>query len=174
MPRSPRFASVERVSDRRVRHGRSLPRLAAVATLLLAACAGDGPPVGSDAGGLFSHIQSQIFDRRCTAAACHAAANRAGGLSLARGESYDEIVGVLPENDAARSRGLLRIAPEDPEGSFLLQKLLARLEPGEGSPMPLGAAPLAPEEVALIADWIAAGAPPDSETAAAAAEEDPP
>lgn len=135
------------------------------------ACAGAGSPVtdGGEPGapaGTFSEVQQQIFDRSCTAAACHNSSTRSGNLSLASGESYDNLVGVDPDNGAARAAGLLRVAPGDVDRSFILRKLTGNLEPTEGSAMPLGAAMLDDESIQMITAWIAAGAPRDPETGA--------
>ncbi len=148
-----------------------LMRLVARRTLLLVAgglaagCAGDGaPPSG---GGTYATIQTEIFDAGCTQQACHSAAGRAGDLSLSAGESYDELVDVESANPTAAAAGLLRVEPFHAEQSFLMRKLTGDLAPGEGSVMPIGALPLSPEQLALIADWIDAGAEPDPEATAA-------
>jgi hypothetical protein len=106
----------------------------------------------------FATLQSEIFDQRCTSATCHAAGNRAGNLSLMAAQSYDELVNVEAANPAAAAAGLQRVAPEDPEGSFLMRKLTGDLGPGEGSSMPLGGSPLGEEDLALIRTWIQDGA----------------
>jgi hypothetical protein len=143
----------------------------ALAAVLLGGCAGEGVP--TDGGGppvpaaSFAEIQRDIFDRSCTSAACHNSSTRAGGLSLATGESYDALVEVEPDNPVARTAGLLRVAPSEAQRSFILRKLRGDLEPGEGEPMPLGLTPLPDESIAMIAGWIEDGAPRDAEDEAA-------
>ncbi len=132
---------------------------------LAVGCAGDGPPPAG--GGTYATIQTEIFDAGCTQQACHSAAGRAGDLSLTAGESYDELVDVEAANPTAAAAGLLRVDPFLAQDSFLMRKLTGDLSPGEGSAMPIGAMPLSPEQLALIADWIEAGAEPDPEPAAA-------
>jgi hypothetical protein len=78
-------------------------------------------------------------------------------LVLERGQSYAALVNAPASNASAHQAGLLRVAPRDPEHSFLLIKLTAP-GPGEGSQMPLGRTPLPADQIQLIRDWIAAGA----------------
>ena len=54
-------------------------------------------------------------------------------------------------------RELLRVKPGDPDGSYLIRKLEGGRIVGER--MPLGSAPLPPETLAVIREWIARGAP---------------
>lgn len=141
--------------------------VATIAAALAAGCAGEGVP--TDGGGpqvpaaSFGQVQREVFDRSCTSAACHNSSTRAGGLSLATGESYDALVGIEPDNAVARTGGHLRVAPSESERSFLLRKLRADLQPGEGDPMPLGAAQLSEETIAMIEAWIEDGALRDPE-----------
>jgi len=82
-----------------------------------------------------------------------------GGLNLAPGASYGGLVGVLSANPSAGAAGVLRVAPGNPDASFLLQKLSGNITPAEGVKMPLVGRPLSPAELDLIRRWIAAGAP---------------
>lgn len=127
----------------------------------LVGCAGDGPPPQSDQTWI-GQIQREVFDPSCATAACHSASTRAAGLSLAPGESYDQLVDVEPQNPAARAAGLLLVRPGSVEQSFLVHKLTGDLAAGEGSLMPLLAPPLAADLIADIEAWIAAGASPDA------------
>jgi hypothetical protein len=144
---------------------------ASACALLLAACAlggcaGDGgvPITASSGGGevaSFATIQQEIFAADCTSSTCHSATTRAGGMSLEAGDAYASLVNVAPQNPAALAAGLLRVTPDDPARSFLLDKLTGRLDAGEGSPMPLGGIPLGADQIELIRSWIAGGAMPD-------------
>lgn len=109
----------------------------------------------------YADVQRQVFDATCVSASCHDDGTRAGGLSLASGSSYDEIVGVAPTTASAAADGLLRVAPGDPARSFVLNKLTGELAPGDGARMPLAASPLATDTITLFRDWIAAGASQD-------------
>ncbi|GIW40037.1 MAG: hypothetical protein KatS3mg076_0614 [Candidatus Binatia bacterium] len=137
--------------------GAFLRRIGCAAALCLFGCAGDGP-VAFTTGGDFGRIQREIFDRRCTSGPCHSPQTRAGGLDLSGPAAFDELVGVEPDNPAARAAGDLRVAPFEPERSFLVRKL-GGPRAGEGSRMPLGEAPLSEDEIALIVGWILDGAP---------------
>jgi len=149
---------------RRTYSRRVSPTLLALACGLLIGCAGEGgdpsptPTPGGDAVS-FATLQSTIFDQRCNSATCHAAGTRAGNLSLDADQSYDELVNVAAANAAAAADGLVRVAPEDPDASFLLRKLTGDLAAGEGSRMPLGSGALGDSEIALVAQWITEGAP---------------
>ncbi len=56
---------------------------------------------------------------------------------------------------AIENRGRLRVAPGDPDRSFLVDKLRGR---NVGTQMPLGADPLSEEDIQLFEDWIRDGA----------------
>ena len=105
-------------------------------------------------------IQTTIFNPSCATEFCHDAATASGNLVLTEGQSYANLVGVTPDNRVARDRGLLRVVPDDPTTSFLMVKVI-KPGTGEGSRMPLGAAPLTAEQIALLTGWIEAGAPPE-------------
>jgi hypothetical protein len=66
---------------------------------------------------------------------------------------------VPPANFAARTAGKLRVDPGNPANSFILEKLRGTLAPGEGEPMPLELKRLPARAIALVEEWIAAGAP---------------
>ena len=115
-------------------------------------CRRPPPPVTLDT------IQRRIFTPGCASFSCHGVA-RAGDLSLADGESRASLVGVPPWNPVARDAGLLRVAPGDPDRSFLLRKLAGPLRTGEGEHMPRVGASLGATQIGLIRGWIIAGAP---------------
>ncbi len=120
-------------------------------------CAGAGPPP-SGAGSSFDAIQQTIFNVSCVSGPCHSSTAQAGGLVLEEGQSYARLAGVLPSNAAARAAGLERVAPGNPERSFLLRKLTGPAAV-EGSRMPQAAAPLSAADVERIRAWIVEGAP---------------
>ena len=117
------------------------------------------PPRGATA--TFATLQRKIFTPGCSTLSCHGAAN-AGGMTLAAGAAYANLVGVPPSNGAALAAGLLRVAPGDPDRSFLLRKLEGTLTPDEGLSMPRVGSPLPPRFIDLVRRWIAAGAPADA------------
>ena|SRR5882672_1676682 len=109
----------------------------------------------------FATIQRKVFTPSCATASCHGAGS-AGGLGLAGSAAYANLVGIPPTNPVARDAGLLRVAPGDPERSFLLRKLQSTLVSGEGEPMPRVGSMLPPSSIDLVRRWIAAGAPADA------------
>lgn len=117
------------------------------------------PPPGATA--TFATLQRRIFTPSCAMLSCHGAGN-AGGLTLAAGAARANLVGVPPSNGAALAAGLLRVAPGDPDRSFLLRKLAGTLGPDEGQSMPRVGAQLPPALIDLVRRWIAAGAPADA------------
>jgi hypothetical protein len=100
----------------------------------------------------FATIQRKILTPSCSTFSCHGAA-RAGGLALGD-DAFANLVGVAPSNATARAAGLLRVAPGDPDGSFILKKLTGDLTPGEGDPMPQIGSRLPPASIDLVRRWI--------------------
>lgn len=109
----------------------------------------------------FATLQRKIFTPRCATLSCHGAA-RAGRLGLGAGSAYADLVGVSPDNAGALAAGLLRVAPGDPERSFLLRKVEGTLAAGEGDRMPQVGVRLGTASIELIRRWIVAGAPADA------------
>ena len=112
----------------------------------------------------FSSIQHEIFDttdaagrQACTN--CHTNAGGrapAGGMNLASGVSYANLVGVTSPR-----RGLLRVAPGDPENSYIIHKLEGRAGI-VGVRMPFGNGPFLTEgQILVIKRWIELGAQND-------------
>lgn len=147
----------------------SLLRLAPVAMALcalgLTACSGNGKGLDtagrplSEGGGAsgpltadFASIQSHVFTPICTA--CHAGGAAPQGLRLDAANSYALLVGV-PSNEVP---SVLRVAPGDPDHSYLIQKLEGHA--AVGAQMPFGGPPLAAETIAVIRQWITDGAAP--------------
>jgi hypothetical protein len=116
-------------------------------------------PSPTATSGAFQEIQTTIFNTTCTGAFCHDVQGMSGGLVLVEGQSYANLVGVEPQNAAALQAGLLRVDPGNPDNSFLVVKVEGP-PIAMGSRMPLGETPLTADQIQLIRDWIAAGAPP--------------
>lgn len=152
---------------------------------LLAAC-DDTPSVGPEEPGpttldpntsTWGYIQTQIFAPKC-AEACHTEGTSfatQSKLLMTNEVSYDQLVGVPPENAAARADGLLRVSDAGPSGlerSFLWKKINAPEaghfyddHPEYGALMPLGAPVLTYGELEYIKQWILSGAPESGEAA---------
>src|SRR5262249_48898404 len=125
---------------------------------------GPGPepeptPAPTEIGGELEGIANDIFTPRCALPSCHSSTGMAGALVLEHDLVYDELVGVPSFSSGARSAGLLRVAPGDPDASFLIRKLTGDLAAGQGSPMPLGNPALDADLIERIRAWIRSGAP---------------
>lgn len=112
------------------------------------------PPPGGVPALTFTQIQTQIFTPVCAKAGCHAAGSSPSGLVLEAGQSYGNLVG----HPAAENSSLDRVAPGDPDHSYIILKL--RGDPSiTGERMPLGGPYLTSDQIEGIAAWIRAGAP---------------
>lgn len=107
----------------------------------------------------FGEIQSTIFTPICME--CHGVIGGSAGLSLAAPGSFANIVGV----SSTQVSSLSRISPNDPDNSYLVQKIegIAAV----GGQMPLGGPPLPQESIDLVRQWVTDGALPDTEEALA-------
>ena len=106
---------------------------------------------GNSADGFRENVQA-VFDAHCVQ--CHAAELPQAGLVLEDGESYDMLVGVK-----SLQTPMLRVAPGDPQASYLIHKLKAThlAVGGSGLGMPLtegNHTPLGAEVIARIEDWV--------------------
>jgi len=117
------------------------------------------PPASSGGGPAFSfsRIQAEIFTPTCAKGGCHDAASASGGMVLAAGRAYGEIVGRPSSENAS----LDRIEPGDPERSYMIKKL--RGDPDiTGAQMPFdNPGSLTREQMDGLIGWIRAGAPND-------------
>ena len=86
-----------------------------------------------------------IFDENCVT--CHGGDNPRAGMSLERGKSYDNLVGVVSTGYAPN----LRVYPGYPDSSVLYQKVSYSGVFGQGMP-PTGK--LRQEYIDLIYRWI--------------------
>ncbi len=142
---------------------RRLPLLAALPALLLGACGGGSgggttttppppapPPPAFDA--TFSEIQANVFGTTCATSGCHRGAGAPQGLMLDAINSFASLVGV-PSSEVP---SVLRVAPGDPDESYLIQKLEGSAAVGEQ--MPLGQPPLDQDIIDIIRQWISDGA----------------
>lgn len=81
----------------------------------------------------------------------------AGGLDLDPADTPSPYVNLINVNSAFYP-GYVYVVPNHPEQSLLFMKVDCD-DPGVGSRMPLGYPALSPQQIALIYDWIAEGAP---------------
>lgn len=113
------------------------------------------PPPPPAFGAIFSEIQASVFTPTCATSNCHAGAGASAGLSLEDASSYAMLVGIASSQDG----GILRVAPADPDNSYLIQKLEGTA--GTGVQMPIGAAALPQSSIDVIRQWITDGADDD-------------
>lgn len=141
----------------------SVTACAAAASLILAGCAGNGAgldangapivPGGSENGPVsadFDSIQTHVFTPICTV--CHVGADAPHGLRLDASNSYNLLVGV----PSVEVPSLFRVKPADPNSSYVIQKLEGHA--AVGARMPLGGPYLSSDVIAVIRQWITAGA----------------
>ncbi len=120
----------------------------------------NGRPIGSGDGGAtpltadFASIQSHVFTPICTV--CHAGGGAPQGLRLDATNSYALLVGV-PSTEVP---SVLRVAPGQPDASYLIQKLEGHA--AVGARMPFGGPYLDTATIEVVRQWIAAGAQPAS------------
>jgi hypothetical protein len=101
-----------------------------------------------------SSIQSEVFSQQCIG--CHTNVGRTPpqGLLLTEGNAYANLVGV-----ASREKpGVMRVAPGDPENSYLIHKVEGRAGIS-GVRMPFNGTPLTDGQILVIKRWIELGAP---------------
>ena len=154
-------------------------RLAVLATLTCAGCAGNGAgldqngqPIGSEGSGSneplsanLQSIQDNVFTPICTR--CHIGASAPEGLRLDAADSYSLLVGV----PSAEVPSLLRVMPGNPDESYIVLKLQG--SPGiVGGQMPLGGPYLPQASIDVIRQWITDGAPNSSAMQTASRRED--
>ncbi|MBT9558250.1 MAG: hypothetical protein IV100_19610 [Myxococcales bacterium] len=146
---------------------RPLWTLFPVAAATIAGC-DSGPGLSADAATsvtpdctiepTFSSLHQRYFQPSCTFAACHAVAGFSG-LGLGRSVAHVNLVGV----ESVRAPGVLRVAPGDPDASFLVHKIEGTHGPEQGDLMPPGGdTPSADDcRVRRVREWIERGAPDD-------------
>jgi len=128
------------------------------ATLATAACPGDGSRIPDDmvGGGIqptLASLQEQVFGRICTD--CHVPGG-IGPMPLDdAATTYQNLVGV----DSLEIPGIPRVAPGDPDGSYVVWKIEGRPQIF-GDRMPPPPQPmLEAEHIEAIVEWIRQGAP---------------
>jgi hypothetical protein len=113
----------------------------------------------------FKSIFENYLKPNCAQDACHGGSKGVANLTLTDLQTaYDQLINVQPTNTNARDQGLMRVSPNDPEKSFLWQKITGSPETltanGWGAVMPTSSIALAgPHTKEIIQAWIKAGAP---------------
>ena len=110
---------------------------------------GSGGAIGF--GPNFSEIQADLFTTTCATSGCHSGASPDGGLNLEAANSYMNLVGVA----SSQEPGIQRVVPNDPDNSYLVQKLEGTAASGAQMP-PSGELDAA--DIATVRQWIIDGA----------------
>ncbi|MGI9232102.1 MAG: hypothetical protein ACR2RD_00590 [Woeseiaceae bacterium] len=110
------------------------------------------PPPPPPFGANFSEIQANVFSPTCATSGCHRGAGAPQGLRLDATNSYALLVNVASSEVPA----LLRVSPNDPSNSYLIQKLEGTAS--VGGQMPLGGSPLQQAIIDVIRQWVSDGA----------------
>ncbi len=97
---------------------------------------------------VFTDIQKEIFNTSCALNGCHAGAVNP---NLSEGNAYNNIV------NKPSSNGIPYIKPNEPDNSYLLQKVLGS-SIISGSRMPLNNSPLDKVQITALTEWINDGA----------------
>lgn len=137
-------------------------RRGAVAGLLFvigSGCSSSEPPStsASDQACDLAALQANVLTPKCASAGCHdASATAAGDLDLASAGLAARTVGKPATGCGAQ----VLVKPGDPDGSYLLRKVVDT-RPACGSAMPLGGPSLAASEIACLRSWIETLPPSD-------------
>jgi len=113
---------------------------------------GDGDDNGPQVS--LTSIQTSIFTPTCAVSGCHNASSAQAGLVLASGQAFGNLVNVA----STQMPNLNRVTPNDPEASYLVNKLRGDSNI-TGSRMPRGGTPLSNAQLNSIIQWIQSGAP---------------
>lgn len=104
-----------------------------------------------------TNLRDTLLSSSCVFSSCHAAGNPAAGLDLTATDLHSVLLG------SSTQTGMPRVSPGDPDGSWLYRSI-SQCQPTDDdgtvrSHMPLNAPTLAdPGMVAMVREWIAAGA----------------
>jgi hypothetical protein len=101
-----------------------------------------------------SSIQSEVFSQQCIGCHTNVGRNPPQGLLLTEGNAYANLVGVASRQKPA----LMRVAPGDPENSYLIHKVEGRAGIS-GVRMPFNGTALTDGQILVIKRWIELGAP---------------
>jgi hypothetical protein len=156
----------------RILRGDARARVSRIAGCLLAvmaatACATQTSDEPAGAPPTMDTVFSQVLEPRCTFSSCHSAPTVAAKLDLSRERACSALVGATSCLFPQRKL----VIPSSPDDSFLMHKLtgagLSESPDGNCSaesnaPMPFGGSTIPDEEIALVREWIAAGAPCES------------
>ncbi len=108
-----------------------------------------------DPNATFSRVLGEVFVPSCARAGCHGGQAPQAGLNLEAAAAYTNVV----NRPSTQRPELLRVAPYNPQASYLVKKILGTPDI-VGSPMPAEGS-LSAEARQLVVDWVRRGAPRD-------------
>ena len=108
-------------------------------------CTSDEPPP------TLEEIQLEVFNKSCGFSSCH------NGESYLLDLSTVEASAAMVDLESQHAPGEIFVIPEDPDNSYLVKKL-ENPSGIVGEPMPPPAGGLDESKIAMIRDWISAGA----------------
>lgn len=100
----------------------------------------------------YSQQIQPIFNDSCALPTCHASPSPAEGLNLSQGQSYNALVNV----PSSQRPSVLRVAPSEPNNSYLINKIKG--ENINGTRMPQSFPLLTVDVIALFENWVSQGA----------------
>ena len=124
-------------------------------------CFDHDPSVAPELPPTLENVADVVFDQSCSFNACHGSATAAAGLDL----QSPNLLAELMDHAVVGNPGATLVEPGDPDSSWLFQ-IMASCEPaldggGTAAHMPRNAPVLLRDEsIALVREWIAAGALP--------------
>ncbi len=121
-------------------------------------CVDHDPSVQPDIAPTLSNIYDMVFNQSCAFNSCHGGGAAAGGLDLHATDLHAALLG----HDTQANPGMALVEPGDPDNSWLYQ-IMSQCAPmgasGVVGHMPRNAPVLLDDRaVALVREWIAAGA----------------
>jgi hypothetical protein len=133
-----------------------------ITLVFLTACGELRTPTEPDPGGdpidpsaTFTRVQTEIFTPTCARIGCHDPIGNQSQMILTAGRAYANIVNV----PSVEMPSLMRIAPNDPQNSYLYRKITGAGITGDRMPQSLP--PLSDAQISLVRNWIRRGAPND-------------
>jgi len=98
----------------------------------------------------FTQLKTAIFDPICSQ--CHIGATAPHGLKLDSANAYANLVNVASDEVPT----ILRVKPNDPANSYIVQKIEGTAAVGQR--MPLGQPALDAATIQMVRTWISEGA----------------
>lgn len=95
-------------------------------------------------------VPTVLFPKACGNSLCHDSSNPEAELDLRSPDVASRLINQTSVDTACETR--LLIDPNDPDTSFLIEKL-TKSKPECGDPMP-GAGSLSPQEIQCVKDWV--------------------